>query len=393
MPALKTPPASAKPSGLGTIGAIIGGVASVLFILWLLRGDNSFLTYLLDVDVYRLGAKEFLGGGNLYDQSFHTRLIDLPFTYPPFGALFFAPLALLPQTAVQVIIIALSALCLWASVAAVLSHYGQARPWVKALWVVPFALVSEPVRATFEFGQINLVLMALVIADVTGVFRRLPRGVLVGIAAAIKLTPAYYGLYYLARRDWKGVAGVIGGFLGATFVAFLIHPHTTIQYFTAVLFDNGRIGNLEYAMNVSLSGLNARINADSRLIWLVATVIVTVLVYFSARAAHKAGQDFLAFIVVALGCLCVSPVSWSHHWVWLVPAAIALYFTRHYVLAAWAILMTYFLDFHALLPRDHQVEMSWNWFEQLLGLHYVLYALVVIVVVIVRPVGAGRRRR
>lgn len=375
----------AKPGGLGVIAAIVGAAFSVGYIYWLLRGEGQVFRYLLDVDVYRLGAKEYLGNGDLYGQLFHTRLIDLPFTYPPFGALFFSPLALFPQEVVQAIIITLSAVSLWGSVVAVLAYFHKPNPWVQALWVVPFALLAEPVRSTFEFGQINLVLMVLVLADVTGVFKKLPRGILIGVAAAIKLTPAYYGLYYLARRDWKGVAGMIGGFLGATALAAVFHPATTVSYFTSVLFDNGRIGNLEYAMNVSLSGLNARIAPDTRLIWLVGTVLITILAYVAARRAHLAGLDFLAFIVVALGCLVVSPVSWSHHWVWLVPATMALYFARHYLLAVWAILMVYFFDFHTMLPNDHQVEMAWSALQQVMGMHYVIFALTVIIVVALRP--------
>ena len=61
----------------------------------------------------------------------------------------------------------------------------------------------EPVRTTLYFGQINLVLMLLVLWDTARGERSRLKGIGVGIAAGIKLTPAYFILYYLAARQWR----------------------------------------------------------------------------------------------------------------------------------------------------------------------------------------------
>lgn len=353
---------------------------------YILQGDEDIIRYLIDVDVYRLGGLEFRHGGDLYSQRFYTRIIDLPFTYPPFGALVFVPLSFFDQVTVELILSGLSVVCLWASMAMVLNYIRIPYAGLWALGTLAFALNFEPVVGTLAFGQINLVLLSLVIADITGAIPKLPRGVLIGIAAAIKLTPAYFGLYFLAKADWKGALGTIGGFLAATGCAALVHWNTSWQYFTQVLIYSNRIGNPEYATNVSFAGVNARL-FDTRLPWLLATIAITLLAFFAARRAIRTKQDLLALLVVALGGLCASPISWSHHWVWLVPGIIILTAAGHLPLAIWAWWAMWQFDWQTRLPIDHQQELHWTLSQHLLGSHYLIIAVVTILAVFVLPQG------
>ncbi|MBP3087976.1 DUF2029 domain-containing protein [Corynebacterium sp. sy017] len=363
---------------------ITATIISCGIIAYIMRGKEDFIRYLIDTDVYRLGAIEFLGEGELYNKDYATRLINLPFTYPPFGALFFIPFAFLGQVGAETLLTVVSALCLWLSMGAILRTADIKKPWLWALWCLPVALVFEPVHETFQFGQINLILMTLVIIDITGLIPKLPRGILIGVAAAIKLTPAYFGLYFLARAQWKGALGVIGGFLGASALAFICHPATSIQYFTSVVFHANRIGNPEYAKNVSISGINAR-TVDSQLVWLIVCVAITALAFFAARRATVAQKPLLAIIAIALACLCVSPVSWSHHWVWLVPTVIVLFIYNYRGLAIWGVLAAIVFPFHYYLPQTGGVESEWALWQQVLGAHYVIFALVILCITLRLP--------
>ncbi|OLT20730.1 hypothetical protein BJF78_09190 [Pseudonocardia sp. CNS-139] len=204
----------------------------------------------IDLEVYRFGVQAWLSGGDMYgplpETSGH---IALPFIYPPFAALLMVPLAVVPWGVAWVGLLLLSAAALggtlylvarraWPSGgrAGALSVASLALPLALFVWpgrAIDFDVPAdgpsiglEPVLQTIEFGQINLLLMALVAADCLVARPRWPRGLLVGIAAAVKLTPAAFVLYFLLRRDYRAaaVAAVTG--VAATLVGFAVRPRS-----------------------------------------------------------------------------------------------------------------------------------------------------------------------
>lgn len=350
--------------------------------------------YQIDVDVYWQGAAEFWRTGQIYDGRYDTRSVGLPFTYPPFGALVFTPLWLLVElvgyTAAEATLTLVSLLALWWVADRLLVWSGH-HTRTRSLWLVAGMLLTEPVISTLHFGQINIVLLALVITDVAPRPRWLawlPRGILTGVAAAIKLTPAVFGLYFLLRLDWKGVAGVITGFLGAVTLAALPHPGTTWQYFTDVVFSPERIGTTWDATNISLQGMLSRFTA-AELPWLVLVVLVLALGSVSALTALRNDQAMLALGLVGMISLLCSPVSWSHHWVWLIPLCYALLLAGHRLLAAWGLAAQTIGAFHKLLPRGEDVELTWPALFHILGAHFLIFAVSAMLVV----TWAGRRHR
>lgn len=303
--------------------------AVTFFLLSYRRSGVGIGPYHIDLDVYRIGARVWLRGGNLYDRLPVTRAgARLPFTYPPVAAILFAPLALVPY-AVAATALTLATVALLGVVLRVflrrLAGPAAGSPWALA-WLLPAALFLEPVRDTLGFGQINVVLMALATLDCLTETPRWPRGALVGLAAAIKLTPAAFVLFFMLRRDYRatGLAGL--SFAAATAVGWVAAWPDSVQYWTRVLpRDGSRAGNPGSASNqcivaiLARAGLNPH-SAAGVAAWLALAVLVVIVASRGMRHALAASQDCLALSLNAFAALLISPVSWSHHWVWCAPA-------------------------------------------------------------------------
>lgn len=320
----------------------------------------------------------WLHGGDLYGRLPLLATGErLPFTYPPFAAIFLSPFALLPEWAATVGMILLTVGLLAVVVVRVLRSLGTApRRWVGIGSVVLLAEVVEPVRTAVYAGQVDVLLLALVILDVFGPSR--PRGLFIGLAAAVKLTPAVFVLYLLLRRDFRAAVTAGLSFGCATGLGFLLARADSVRYWTSLAFDDRRIGSPWYAGNQSWLGLLSRTHLSSGArvdLWLVlvaATLVVTVL---AMRRALHARRHTLALGLNAVCGLLISPISWSHHWVWIVV-----------VLPAWAALdgrlprvltrigLVLFLGAPQWWwPFGGTAERHWNWFEQVTGGGYVLF--------------------
>ncbi|HJQ46629.1 MAG TPA: glycosyltransferase 87 family protein [Amycolatopsis sp.] len=275
----------------------------------------------LDLDVYRLGAQALFIHGDPYAVLPPTRDgTVLPFTYPPFAAIAFAPLLTVSLDTALFALTVISVLALGAVVALCCWHYDKRVPVVGAatLAVQAVALFSEPVRATLGFGQVNLLLMLLVAVDTLGPVKQ--RGYLVGLAAAVKLTPVAFILFFLVRKDFRSAARAAGTFAGCALLAWVIAPRSSSHYWTTLVFQEDRVGDPGYIGNQSLRGLIARLGGDQT-IWLLAAAAVLVL---TAYAIRRARHPVPALLACAMGALLVSPVSWTHHWVWVAPVIGAL---------------------------------------------------------------------
>ena len=219
--------------------------------------------YRIDLDVYRTGAGVLLHGGDLYGRL--PRLGDgheLPFTYPPFAALAFIPLTLLGYTAANWLLTAVTILSIAASLwCFATSTPGEAGARMRRLlpWALPAALLLEPIRSTLTYGQINALLMALAAVDCLTRAPRWPRGMGVGIAAALKLTPAVFVLFFLLRRDPRSAARAALSFAACTGAGFALAPHDSLRYWTHIAYQPTRAGGISYAANQSLLGTLARL--------------------------------------------------------------------------------------------------------------------------------------
>jgi alpha-1,2-mannosyltransferase len=282
-----------------------------------------------DLRVYDGAAEWWRSGRPLYDYTYGRT--QYGFTYPPFAALAVLPMTLLPIEAVAAVHATVNLLVLagvtWWLVAPLARRHGWPVGFSVAA-AVPVLFVLEPVRETIGFGQVNLVLLALVLADVAAL-RRGSRwaGVGIGLAAALKITPGLFMVYLLLTRRWRAAAVAATTGAVATGLAFAIAPDTSWRFFTSTLWQTDRVGRLDKTSNQSLLGGLARLTDPAqppRLVWLVLVVVVLGLVLTRAVRAARAGDDLAGIALTGLAACLVSPISWSHHLVWLVPALVVL---------------------------------------------------------------------
>lgn len=274
---------------------------------------------LVDLRVYRLGGRAILDGAALYDA--RDAATGLPFTYTPFAALLFVPAALLPSgLAAQLITLASAAAlmrCAWLIVRA--ARAGERPTALPVAAVAAVAVLTEPVGATLGFGQVNLILMWLVLEDLLGAVPARWRGVLVGIATGLKLTPGLFVVYLLATRRWADAARATAACAATIVIGFAVQPGQAWDYWTGIAYDSGRVGGIAYAGNQSVHGAVERLTGPDApgWLWLSLSVLVVVAGLVVAVALHRAGRELHALTAVAFTMLLVSPISWNHHWVWV----------------------------------------------------------------------------
>jgi alpha-1,2-mannosyltransferase len=301
---------------------------------------NTQMT-MIDLRVYR-DASPFL----LHDTLYNYRLTQfsaqfpLPFTYPPFAALFFLPLSFVPWVAVKIGWQVISVACLWWLVRLSLRLIARDRSesvefgedvWRRRamLWTA-LALWFEPVRTTLNYGQINLLLAAVVLAAMVS-RRSVLSGLGVGVTAGIKLTPALSGIYFLATKRWSAAIWSFVAFAATIALAYAVSPDQSILYWFHLINDPSRIGPIASAINQSLRGaLSRTVGYDVGLgpVWLVGAAVALGLMLFALRAAVRAKDTLAGVLSVQYFTLLVSPISWSHHWVWMVPTVLWLLYGR-----------------------------------------------------------------
>jgi alpha-1,2-mannosyltransferase len=366
-------------AALGELLAIFGLLTS---------GAHGFI----DLDVYRLGVQAWLHGADMYGQLPPTMVgIRLPFIYPPFAALLLSPLALVPWSVSAVATFALSTVAL-----ALTLYLASRRLWpgggrwgavVVGALALPVATWLEPMRETYWFGQVNILLMCLVAVDCLVEHPRWPRGVLVGVAAAVKLTPAAFVLFFLVRRDVRATIGALAGGVVASLIGFLVAPSASLRYWFGGLAGASGVSGSPFATNQTLRAVLARLDlpkGQQSVLWAALATLVLLATWVAMRHATRSGEVVLALGLNATAALLVSPTSWSHHWVWVAPTLLAvLYHAVRWRSAAWGVaaaLITAVFAYgaHNQLPEGEGRELHWTPVQHLVGDSYVLVAVVLL---------------
>ncbi|EGD54804.1 glycosyltransferase 87 family protein [Gordonia neofelifaecis] len=309
--------------------AVVGFVVAGLLAIWFQHSLIPFtepywglFQNFLDLDVYRAGAQVALDGGDLYDAKL---LGQMDFTYAPLSVVLFAPFAWMSAGLAHLLWTIGIFVALYLVVILGFRSLGHDVTWrlrTIALAVVAMSALLEPVRSTIWFGQINVFLMLLVVADLVRPENSRLRGVAAGVAAGIKLTPLMFGAYLLAIRQWRAAAGMAAGFAGSVAVGFLLMPSGSASFWLGTLFDSDRVSSPQTYGNQSIRGAIANFghtDYPSTLLWLLLSALLVALTGTAAVFAHRHGQELLALSIVGMTSCAVSPVAWSHHWVWMVP--------------------------------------------------------------------------
>nr|WP_232541550.1 glycosyltransferase 87 family protein [Nocardia bovistercoris] len=292
----------------------------------------------LDVHVYRDGAWRILHDRPLYTEP---TFYGLLYTYTPFSALAFLPIERVPWSAVTDTWLAVNVAVLFGCVLMSwrILGYRRTRSLVGVSVLLTLTcLFLEPVRTTLYYGQINLVLMLLVLWDSARGERAVGRGVGVGIAAGIKLVPGYFVVQFLALRQWRSAATAVAVFAATVVVSWVVLPADSRKYWTSTFFQSSRIADDTHPANQSLRGTIAHLVGGPAPMWLW-LLLAGAVVAASLRlvlALSRCGERLLAVILTGLTACVVSPYSWGHHWVWFVPLLVYLVHRAQYRRLWWA---------------------------------------------------------
>ncbi|MGW1682056.1 glycosyltransferase 87 family protein [Saccharopolyspora sp. NPDC002376] len=367
------------------VAAIAIEILAIWFVHWIhTRGY-------IDTEIYQLGARAWLRGYDVYgDLTPETpESTTLPFIYPPFAALLFVPLAWLSTETAVVVVSVLSHLAILVTAYSLARSSSYLAPRagqvaVATAVLMPWFTLIEPTRETLNYGQINLVLMGLVAADCLLPRTRWPRGLLVGIAAAIKLTPLGFLLLFLLRRDYRAMAVTGVTFAATVLIGLIAAPKDSADWWLDSMFSTGDSLGTVYAGNLTLRSLLAKQSLtgfELNSLWVLGSLLLLALAVLGMRYALRTSNVALAVCLNAVWVLLVSPISWSHHWVWAGPT-LALLFAmslrhRWYGVTFTVVLcaLTVLSGPQWYLPNTGDKELDWTFSQQVVGNAYTLIGI------------------
>ena len=394
--------AAARAIASSPVVAALGWLALLVPAYWSLVDERGQWLFKLDSFVYYEAVRQWLDGGDLYSWYANPGQHLWPFTYTPLAAWVISPLTWMSYQQATVLLIVATPLCAAVTAYAVLRRLAVAPRMARGLapWLALIGVIAlEPFPKTMEYAQVNAILMALVAVDLFLVPERSRwRGVLSGLAAAIKLTPAVAILVLLARREWRAAATMAGSAVGLTLLAVLAAPAESWEFFTSAMWDPGRAGFADYSGNQNLKGAIARGLPESawNLTWAACSLLTVLAAWFLCRRLDRlrgAGSRIadpvsitglvlsLQISVVMVLVLLISPISWSHHWVWCLPVLMSV------AAAAWrwrstalgvagaAGFLVFVLAMQWWFPEQNHVEQNWPAWAKAVGSSYTWWAL------------------
>ncbi|ROZ49251.1 DUF2029 domain-containing protein [Rhodococcus sp. WS3] len=292
----------------------------------------------VDFLVYRYAVEKFASGGDIYAGNLLGPMIEpegMPFTYTPFAVLLLWPTAFFDWWTAYLLWSLLCILLVAWTVARFTPRWVRLRPLVMAALLIGVS-VTPTVSAHISFGQVNLLLMALVLFDITRddnsiLGRYFPRGLLIGVATAIKLTPGLFVVYFVVTRQWRLAIWSSVGAAAATVAAALVDPALSRTFWTEVVWSlSGRVDLTGEAIassgNGSLQGTLAALGSWTDAVVMPLIVLVGAAALWIARRIYLDGRSVDAALVIGLSAPILSPISWIHHWVYLIPAAVTILF-------------------------------------------------------------------
>jgi alpha-1,2-mannosyltransferase len=354
-------------------------IGMLLWVRWSTFRGGSWV----DFDVYARGGLAILRGESLYD----IRVDGLPFTYPPFAAWLFTLLSVVPIEVARWVFTAGSLTCYLAIV--LVCARSTRIGWMHAAVVGAAGMTLEPFFTDIDLGQIDLYLILVVILDCLLVPAR-HRGWLVGLAAGIKIVPGAFVLYFLVKRDWPAVGRALAGFAVSVVVGALAAPTDSWRYWSGGFSDLSRFGGSVAfrADNQSISALFIRLSQDfdpPRVVLIGLSALALFVAALVAKRLLVAERPLDAVVALGLGSLLASPVSWTHHWLWVVPL-LFVSVSRHWWRTSWTLGVVFLIGPIALfLPMIQFREPNQNWWQPILGASYVVFGIGILIRLLLSP--------
>lgn len=320
-------------------------LVALLILPFVIRG-GTFLPWApqtTDLEVYVHAARDLLAGKDIYQTQ---SPLGLWYIYPPIAAVLMIPLVVGPYLMWQVLWTALLVL----AQNSVLARVGVRRGWILAVASLCVVVAMEPIRTTLGYGQVNTLLMLLVVADLLpdrpgpdGIARRrlVPQGTLIGLAAAIKLTPLLFVVFLVLLGRRRAAVVSVVAFVVLTVVGAVVMWQGTVTFFGGLLGGDTKTSGPQYVGNQSMVGVTTRLlglNTAATLIGLaIAGVVALLAVIVAVRWWNEKEKGFAIALVGVATCI-ASPLSWTHHWVWILPLAAAALLSKR--LPRWTVVMT-----------------------------------------------------
>ncbi|MGI5398172.1 glycosyltransferase 87 family protein [Streptomyces sp. CA-135486] len=343
---------------------------------------------MVDTLVYRAEGAAVANGTDLY--GFTVTQWRLPATYPPFAAILFVPTTWLPVPALKVVFVVGNGLLLALLVRLSCRFAGLPARRPLVFGAVAVGLWLEPVFQTLLFGQINLALVCLVLWDLSRDDEAIGKGFALGVAAGVKLTPAVFILHLLITGRVRAGLTALASFAGTVLLGALVLPGASLDFWTRRIFETDRVGKVWVIDNQSLQGLLARAlhTPDPGPVWMLAAVVIAVAGLWIARRAASAARGVL---IVAFTGLVVSPISWSHHWVWCVPL-LAVLLAEGRTRTAATVAVVFLARTLWLVPHEGDMDLRLPWWQQVPASPYPLLALALALAMPALAPAAGRAR-
>ena len=324
---------SGRKGWLLAAGLMAFAVTIALYIMLIATHSHNWWIEPVDLRVYREGGGSVRHIAPWYNSHSTAPLYSWPhrytlkFTYPPFAALVFTILSVPTLPVMERLWVAINIVALLAAIWATFGGLGYRNWRVRAgamLLVAAVVFWTEPVQRTLFLGQIELVLLALVMWDLCQPDRRWWKGAGIGIAAGIKLVPLIFIPYLLLTRRFRQAAVATGTFAATILLSFAVLPGDSLQWWLHGLFlQGGRTGFVAWEGNQSLRAIITRFVgsvATAAPVWLVVAAVTAAVGLSCAALLDRRGYRMLGVLACALTGLLISPISWDHHWVWIVPA-------------------------------------------------------------------------
>ena len=342
-----------SPLVIGFKPVLAVAVLAILAVIWHIfvipigAQFNGLFDNATDLYVYRAGGRAVLDGRPLYEYPVWGRL---SFTYPPFSAVVFTVFALMSAVVAKIVWWAAILFALVATVFLGMRTLGYKADRNLAVFAVSGGIcvtVLEPVRTTIWLGQINVFLMFIILLDLVFLDLLHPRsrlrGLGVGIAAGLKLTPAFFVVYLLVLCRWRAAVMALVGFAITVAIGFLVIGSDARQYWTTYVTGESRIGRVDSPANQSINGFISQMLAyfDVRRfsqpapvgplfsapdwLWMPVALVAAILGLWAAVVSYRRGRRLLSVTTAGMTAATVSPFSWGHHWVWVVPLLVVAF--------------------------------------------------------------------
>lgn len=332
-------------------------------------------THFIDLQVYIDAAERLFLNKGLYNHEEGY----LPYTYPPIASFFFIPFIFIESEWAAVLMTMFSLILMVRVVYLLLSIIGFKD--LRLIFLLSFLmLLLEPVTETFGFGQVNLILLWLIVEDILGNSLFLKRGILTGIASAIKLTPLIFIFSFVIGNKIRTAVMASLAFVICGLIGIIIVRDDSFLFWSNLIFDPKRVGGVAYATNQSVNGLLWRLLGEggSLYIWAIIGVLNGAICTLISRSLIQK-DDKLGFLsFTALAMLLISPISWSHHWVWALPMLFWLYKEAAknkafyiFLLSGITIFCSYIFD---QVPKGNDLEYGVSFTTKLITNSYVIWA-------------------